>query len=703
MACGGGGGDAASTGAPDAAVVTLPDAVVTLPDAVVALPDAAVAVPDAAVAVPDAAVIVPDAVVALPDAVVVLPDASVVAPDALVVATDALPDALPPPPDAAPLLDAVEFRLFTPIRLIAGERASLPLPALPGGPMVLQLRAEIWRVEDGELRVNGRPALLPGDADAAWVTVTEPWETAPDAPLVLTPEDLGAQIDIEATGGTLVIVGARLADPRVPRPAAPAEAEPMESVAPAPAPCADPGCDDTPALAAALNGAPPGLMRFALRPGTYTLRTPWRITRPDTHLAGDPAGTTFRWDPTVAGEAAALTFAGDAPAGPALPLAGDHIAGTATLRLANPRLGPPPTFVQLVADDFGDVPEICAAGRDVERFQRHIVHTARVLAADADTLTLDRPLAMDVPAPANPRVQAVPLLTGARVTDLTLEAACPEALAVNTIAVEDCTNPEVADDDGLALTRTVGARVERVTARAFGKFSLRVDEALETRLTDNSMDHPSNYGDGGRGYGVHVIRSSRTRILGERVDTCRHAVVVDFGSSDTQLLGADLRNAQLATVDIHGEASRDTLLRGNHIVGGRYAVVVGGGGTEVHCNDGPRHHLHRNVFEGSLLTTVSVTNATRTVTVQDNVFGVAPVALAVSLGAGNVLSRDNRFEGSVAPPILVDATSGPLVLQRNTFVTTCAPEAVVLPDAARPAEAVDLRDDNLYCPDQGAP
>ncbi len=680
-----------------------PDAAMAVPDAAVTLPDAAVALPDAAIVLQDAAVALPDAAVALPDAAVALPDAAVALPDAAVAAPDALADALPPPPDAAPLLEAVELRVLTPIRLNAGERAALPLPAMPSGPMVLQLRAEIWRVEDGELRVNGRPALLPGDADAPWITVTEPWEVAPDAPLVLTPEDLGAQVELEATGGTLVLLGARLADPRAPLPAPPDEAVPMESVAPAPLPCAEPGCDDAPALAAALNAAPPGPMRFVLGPGPYTLRTPWRITRPDTHLAGDPAGTTFRWDPIVAGEVAALTFAGGAPVGPALPLAADHVAGTATLRLANPLLGPPPAYVQLVADDFGDVPEICAAGRDVERFQRHIVHTARVLAADADTLTLDRPLAMDVPAAANPRVQAVPLLTGARVTDLTLEAACPEALAVNTIAAEDCTTPEVADDDGLALTRTVGARVERVTARAFGKFSLRVDEALETRLTDNAMEHPSNYGDGGRGYGVHVIRSSRTRIRGERVDTCRHAVVVDFGSSDTQVLDGDLRNAQLATIDIHGEASRDTLVRGNHIVGGRYAVVVGGGGTEVHCNDGPRHHLHRNLFEGSLLTTVSVTNATRTVTVQDNVFGVAPVALAVSLGAGNVLSRDNRFEGSVAPPILVDATSGPLVLQRNTFVTTCAPEAVVLPDAARPAGAVDLREDNLYCPDEGAP
>jgi hypothetical protein len=519
------------------AVIAVPDAVVAVPDAVIAVPDAVIAVADAAGAdaLPDAMVVVPDAFGAVPDAFGAFPDAFGAVPDAF----GAVPDALVIPPDAAPPVDALELPLPAPVRLNAGERVTLVLPGAVTGPVVMQLRAEIWRVEDGELRVNGRPALLPGDADAAWVTVTEPWSVAPDAPLVFTPEDLGAQVDIEATGGTLVLLAARLADPREPLPGAPVEAEPVAFDVPAPAPCAEAGCDDTPALTAALNAAPPGPLRFILAAGTYTLRTPWRISRPDTHLAGDaddPAGTTLRWDASVAGETGAVTFAGAGPPGPALRLAGDHTSGASTLHLLEPNPGPPPAFVQLVADDFGDVPEICAAGRDVERFQRHIVHTARVLTADADTLTLDRPLAMDVPLAANPRVQAVSLLAGVRVSDLTLEAACPEALAVDTLAAEACTNPEVADDDGLTLSRTVGARVERLTTRAFGKFSVRVDETLETRLTDCAMDHPSNYGDGGRGYGVHVIRSSRTRIRGERVDTCRHAVVVDFGSSDTQLL-----------------------------------------------------------------------------------------------------------------------------------------------------------------------
>jgi hypothetical protein len=713
-----------------------PDAAGSGGDAASAAPDTRIAVPDAGVAdgsLTDAGATTPDAGATTPDAAPTpTPDATGHTPDATPPPTlDAAPpptlDATPPPtPDAAPPLApsiALDLgpagaRLDGPaerlpdgaIRLDPGASVTFTVPGPPPeagtGPRVLRVAARIWRVEDGEVQVDDRRALIPGDADAPFVDVVSPWDEALDRPMLL-PAD-AAMVTLRAAGGTLELYGVRLDDPRTPLPPGPVDPAPPPAAdafdLAAPAPCAAPACDDTPALAAALAAAPSGPVRYLFDAATYTLRTPWVIHRPDTHLAGRP-GTVLRWDPAVAGEQAALTFGGGGR-GAALALAGDHVAGTRRLTLAAPLSPEADTgYVYLIADDFGEVPAICLAGRDVERFQRHIIHPARVVAGSADGLeiSLDRGLALDIPAGANPRVQPFTPLPGARVSDLHLLAACPAALLDDTVAPGDCDTPEVTDDDGIALRGTVGARLERVSAQAFGKFTIRVDGALETRLVGNHMDHPSHYGDGGRGYGVHVIGSGRTLIRDQSVDTCRHAVVVDFGASDTQIIGGHLARAHLAVVDVHGEASRDTLVRDVTVEGGLTGVLVGGGGTAVHCNDGPRHHLHRNRLVDNGAFGVSVSNATRQVTLTGNVVAGSAVPLSVTLGAGDVVARHNTFVDSRDAPVFVDDTSGPVRLERNTFGSACDPESVLVGGGANlPAGAV-VQIDNDYCPGDPPP
>jgi hypothetical protein len=710
------GGASADAVPPDAASA---DAQTPRPDAAVPGPGDATVAPSPDAAPPDARA---DAV--LPADAMAGPDAAAMAtPDAAAPATpDASPDAAPPDaapasPDAAPAplapsttLDLAAAALAGPaertadgaVQLDPGGSLTLTVPdaALAGGPRALRLAAEVWRVEDGLLRVNDTPALVPGDADGGFAEVVHPWETDRARPLSI--EAGTDRVTLTATSGSLRLFAAVLEDPRAPLPARPA---PAPGAAPfvvvAPPPCVSPGCDDTPALAAALEAAPDGPVRFELDATTYTLRTPWVIRRRSTHLAGQP-GTILFWAPTVAGEVAAVTFSGGGPTGPEVPLAGAHVAGTRTLALAG-ALPEGTTTVQLVADDFGDVPEICLGGRDVERFQRHTVHFARVVAQTPDSVTLDRPLFLDLPAEAAPRVQAVDLLAGARVTDLHFLAACPAALLADNVAPDACDVPEVTDDDGLALRHTVGAQAERVAAQAFGKFGVRVENALETRLTANHMDHPSAYGDGGRGYGLHLIRASRTLVREQTVDTCRHAIVVDFGSSDTQILGGHLSRAHLAVVDVHGEASRDTLVRGVTLEGGLTGVLVGGGGTAVHCNDGPRHHVHANHLLGNVAYGVSVSNATRHVFVTNNDVQGSAIPLAVTLGAGDVVARYNRFADSRDAPVFVDATSGPLTLHGNRFDSACGLDAVLVGGGANLPEGAVVQIDNEYCPGDAAP
>ena len=678
-------------------------------DAVPPAADGAAQPPDAAPQQPDVAPSVADAAPQQPDVAPSVADAPP-APDAAPPARDAAPpapDAAPPAPDAAPpprilpiTLNLADAERLGPLdaffdapntALGLHRQATLrfafePLPA----PMVLWVRARVWRVEDGVMTFDGRPALLPGDARAPWARIIRPFTEAKDSPLLV--EAGATSLELQAALGTLEVYGAELRDPRDDAPAPVAEVPlPLPHTVVLPSCGLD--CDDGAALQAVLLAAPVGPVEVQLIDALYVLRTPVVITRHDVTLRGLSLPTVIEWAPINAGQSAAITFRGSR-GGLEVPLESDHVAGQT--RLAVPVLafgGVVPDAVELTADDFGDVPVPCLEGRDVERFSRHLLHQARVVSVSPAGLLLDRPLALDVPLGSRPRVRALHSLRGARVIGLDLRAACPEARDEVPFAPARCEVPEVGDDDGLVFERTVGARVSDVSARFFGRYSIYVESSLDTVIDDYDMAFPSNYGEGGRGYGVHLIHASRSVVSSAAIGPSRHAVVVDFGSSDSQILDSTFVQTTLAAVDVHGEASRDTLVRGNDIDGGTSGVLIGGGGTEAHCNDGPRHWVHRNRFGPACFSGVSVSNATRHVSVIDNHFDGALVSLTLMLGAGDVEVRHNHFRDSVGQPLFVGAGSGPLFVLDNRFDEVCAAEGVAVVEAGG-----DLQlGDNLFC------
>ena len=708
--------DAALPPVPDAALPPVPDAALPTPDAALPpTPDAALPpTPDAALPpAPDAALPpVPDAALPPPppDATLPPPPADAEPPDA------ASPDAAPPPPFIAPIdlpLDTGVLGGTGPnatvdgtLRLFPGAEIALSLPPLPPDvpadghtPVVLQILASVWRVEDGEIVVNGVPALFQGDADAKWLTVSEPWTVAANTPHRFDLQALAADGSVRITvpHGVLALGAARLADPRDVTPVAPAPPPVVENAVVSVVACNVPGCDDTPAIrnAVILAGSAPGGGMVGLPSPRYTLHSPLIIDGDHIHLAGVP-GTTLFWDPQApyTGEQSALTFTGGGISGPDVPLGQDYVAGTVMLPAG--ALPPDTTYIELTADDFGDIPAACLHGRDVEHFSRHHTHMARVLSwPDPQHILIDRPLSEDWPLAANPRMHPVRLLTGAHASELTLVANCPYALDHTTVAPVDCDNPEVVDDNGVVVRWTYGAQVEHITTRGFGKFSVLVEQALESHLADNAMDHPSAYGDGGRGYGVHMVRASRSIVRREHIDTCRHGAVVAFGASDSQILDGVMTNAMLSTIEVHGEASRDTLIRGNRVTGGRQGVAIGGGGVAEHCNDGPRHHVHHNDLRGALVQETHVSVATRGVDFTDNDLSDSITLMSVTLAAGDVTARWNRFGASAAPPVYLDADCNGVNLYGNVFQTVCDEAGVVLPGAADGAVTFG---ENSYCP-----
>lgn len=604
-------------------------------------------------------------------------------------------------PDAAPLpIEPPEaLPVEAPRHLAPGETVEWAVAARPESGLQLQLRA--WRTEDAvfEVSVAGEPrtARVLADGDGGWrwlrAVESEGYGVVRPPVLRLPAGDVPTQVRLTSVHGGGVLSGARVADVREALPQAPPP-DPAEGTVVAVQPCGD-DCDDAPLVAAAMDAVEgPLVVEFE---GRFTFRTPLVVRRADVVLRGG----TVVWDPTedlVWGQP--IRFEGGGP-GVAAHLVGDHVDGARRFTVDAPE-GWAPRYVSFTADDFGEVPPVCVNGRDVERFNRHILQLLRVEAIERDDagthVVTDREVNLGVPAAANPRLVAVDLLEGARVEGMQLLGACPQALEHERFGAPECDNAGIVDDRGLVFAWTVGATAERVRAQAFGKEAIVVDRSLDTRVVDCEMDHPARYGSGGQGYGVHAIRSSRTLVRGERVDTARHGVVVDFGSSDSQVLDGEFSNMNQALVDVHGEASRDTLVRGNRMTGGLLGVIIGGGGREVHCNDGPRHTVEYNHLRDCPLAAVSVSDYTRGVTVRGNDLRGGAVLLAAAFGAGDIVASRNRFGPSDAITVnVLAADTGGILLRDNLFEARCDAASAVLVGAG--AEAPEFRD-NVWCPEE---
>lgn len=667
----------------------------------------------------------------MPDA---MPDVVLDAvPDAMLdVSPDVVPDAAPRDPVATRALPLAEAVVEGPHTALEGEVLLDPggslrwvvddpgqLAEAPGLDLVVA--AELWRVEDGAFEVewNGARAAVEvrGDADGAPARARVPYAAwaapvfGPGAlppPVELATDGAGPwSLVLRATGGSVRVRGVWLVDPLGALPEArPAPGRPEAVTVLEPLPCAvdDVECDDGARLSAAIADAPPGPVTVRLQAGVYTLRTTLRVARDDVWVegAGDEsaaAGTVLRWDPT--GRGPAIRFGGAGlDNGAAAAVEGPIEGASRRYRVA---VGEEwaPEWLWVTADDFGEVPPVCVEGRDVERYARHIGRMVRVLGIERDdagaVVEVDRPLNLDIPAEASPRLVPARVTRGGGVTSLHLEGNCPEALAISNFTEAACSNPGVIDDDGLMFDWAAEARAEAVSAQGLGKFSIMVQRSVEVRVVGCSMHHPAAYGGGGQGYGVHLIRTGRTVVRGERVEVARHGVVVDFGSTDAQVLDGYFRTMNQALIDVHGEASYDTLIRGNDLADASLGVIVGGGGRETHCNDGPRHHVEHNVIDDAGLAAVSVSDYTGQVWVRSNRLEGSATGLTVAFGAHDVLAEHNVFgpmRVALPPVTTINEDTAGVVARRNLFEAAC--DAAAAGRAQLGAEAPVL-EDNVYC------
>ena len=598
--------------------------------------------------------------------------------------------------------------------------------------VTLSLQAQVWRYEDGLVLVRARQferaGVVWGDGRArlsALTTRYDDWrETESYGAGALPPRLVWGReppldfIEIESERGGLIVGDLTLheinARPEESTDLVPPATHGIEYASCLPTELEE-ECDDGARLTGVIANAPEGALRVTLVSPHYQARTPVIISRSDVELVGRTEPSTsmepettdippvWLWSPRVgSGQTWPFIIRGLGPT--QSPKQITHALTSGQRRVTVAELSADwvdgnPAWVRLGADDFGEVPPVCLEGRDVERYHRHQRQLFRVLEVIANeethTLVLDRSINMDIPLAARPTLTPMQMSTGVTLSDLKLEADCPEAFNVSTFTQARCRNPEVVDDGGILSHYTDGANLTRISARGFGKFTLELRESLLNQVTDCEMRDPSAYGSGGQGYGVHLIGASRSLILGSYVRHARHGVVVDFGSSDSQIIDGVFSEMNQALIDVHGEASRDTLIRGNQLTGSALGVIVGGGGRAVHCNDGPRHHVIDNQISQCGIG-VSISDYTEDVGVRSNSFTENGSHIVGTFGARGIMVERNQFTAAQIRAISLSFEDTAAVeVYRNLFTDLCAEdEATLIARGASPPQFYE----NLWCP-----
>ena len=604
----------------------------------------------------------------------------------------------------------------------AKVRWSLPSELIPRGAHIsLTLVTRIWRYEDGAIRVHlnqgVQRAIAWGDGRAQPTALRqryEEWHTEGYGVERIPPrldwiiDDPLDHIEIESEQGGLIIGDLYIHGVNAPLPERHIEdahledSDPDETLIQYMSCLPDPDCDDGLALTTAIEEAPLGPLKILLKSPSYHAKTPVLIRRSDLTIIGDPPEInrpTWGWSPTAgSGQKWPFELRGGGPEGGGHLVRGELRPGQRVIDLVD-LVEATPEWVRLTAMDFGDVPLPCLDGRDVERYNRHQRQLFRVIESEPHDgytrLTLDRAINLALPEETAPTLTPTRLLTGLQLGNIHLLADCPEALASTFMEVE-CTNPEVLDDGGVLSLYTEGALFQKISAQGFGKFTIEIRDSLLNVVEECSMDHPSAYGSGGQGYGVHLIGASRSLIVGERVSYARHGVVIDFGSSDSQVLEGEFSHMNQALIDVHGEASRDTLIRGNRLERGGLGVIIGGGGRAVHCNDGPRHHVIDNTITDCGISAVTISDYTQQSMIRSNTMRGNGTHVATAFGAHAILiERNDMSEATIKPISVAFDRSRDVTVLRNLFQDVCTPEeaTLILVNGETPTFM-----ENLWCP-----
>lgn len=317
-----------------------------------------------------------------------------------------------------------------------------------------------------------------------------------------------------------------------------------------------------------------------------------------------------------------------------LHLSRDATAGSRSLYLDQAHNLQAGDEIELKADD-GDEPAPGYSGQKYIRFQIDLLQIRKI---QGHEIQVHRPLYLDFPTSRKARICRYRPLTD---------------LGFENFALKSNNDAPI---NGISVHRAVYPFARELHLSNVSRTGLTFHRVREGRITHSNYRDARHFGDGGHGYGFALISSFDNFVGYNQTVNNRHGIIVSYGAAGNQILANELTRSTLAAIDIHGEYDHHNLVQANWIRNSFEAVIVGGGGFEVHANDGPGNHVIANLIGPEMFFGIRVADLTTDTLLRDNrIFGTKITAIWITTQSHRTSIERNHISGNSVIGIQADA------------------------------------------------
>lgn len=261
----------------------------------------------------------------------------------------------------------------------------------------------------------------------------------------------------------------------------------------------------------------------------------------------------------------------------------------------------------------------------------------RVVSENGRTLTLEAPINADYNQDLGPRIRKID--------------------AVERVGLEDLSLFRADDGYGTTVRFELGADVwlDRVTSERTSRAHIGMNQIFRCRVTDSTIHDASDFGDGGRAYGISLARhTTGCLVTNNTLYDLRHAIIVQLGASGNVVAYNHARGSAgyedrqpRADISLHGHLAQANLFEGN--------IVDRAVSSDWWGPSGPTNTLYRNCIRDHVI----LTNQADGQVVVGNVIGDGGLRVDDNIeGAmlvGNyVLSAESAAAGGLKQPAPID-------------------------------------------------
>jgi hypothetical protein len=261
----------------------------------------------------------------------------------------------------------------------------------------------------------------------------------------------------------------------------------------------------------------------------------------------------------------------------------------------------------------------------------------RVVAVDGRTLTLEAPINADYHLDLGPKIRTID--------------------AVEQVGIQDLSLFRAGDGYGATVRFELAADVwfDRVTTERTSRAHIGLNQTFRCRISDSTIHDASDFGDGGRAYGISLARhTTGCLVTNNTLYDLRHAIIVQLGASGNVVAYNHARGSAgyedrqpRADVSLHGHLAQANLFEGN--------IVDRAVSSDWWGPSGPTNTLYRNCIRDHVI----ITNQADGQVVVGNVIGDGGLRVDDNITGemlvGNyVLSAESAAAGGLEQPAPVD-------------------------------------------------